>query len=170
MTKHTITLEGADTITKGPRDKSWLASVAVPLGDLSSDIVERLAMHGLRQKVADAASGATTLDEANASMQKAVDAILAGEWSSRVAGGGVDEETAVGRMVVRGALKARWGAKSPEWATFTGLGDDEQAAKLDKVRADNAALFTDAIAAKMAERARDRADKAKLAKGLTIDL
>lgn len=170
MTKHTFTLDGEATFTKGPRDKSWLASVACDLAGLSTEIVQRLAMHGLQQKIADAASGATTRDEAEAAMGKAVAAVLAGDWTSRVAGAGVDEETAVRRMVAKAAVKAAWGAKSPKWAEFTGLSDDEQAAKLDTVYADNEAAMADAVAAKMAERRAERERKAKLAKAVTINI
>lgn len=159
-----IDLTGSHTITKGPRDKSWLASCTVDLAALSADIVAKLAVHGLQQKIADAASGATTLDEAHASMQKAAAAILAGDWSARVAGAGVDEETAVTRSIVKAAMKAKLGAKSPAWATFTGLPDDEQIAKIDAVAAANAEVFADAIAAKMAERKRDREQRVDLAK------
>lgn len=166
MTKHTITLEGMATFTKGPRDKAWQAAVTMDLGELSSDIVARLAMHGLQQKIADAASGAQTLDEATAAMQKAADAVLAGEWSSRVAGGGVDEETTVARSIVKAAVKAKFGAKSPQWATFTGLSDADQVAKLDEWFAANEATFRPAVDAKLAERKREREAKAKLAKAI----
>lgn len=170
MTKHTINLEGAFNVSKGPRDGSWRAAVSIDLGALSPDIVARLIEHGLKQKVADAASGATTEAEAVAAMQQAADAILAGDWTSRRAGEGVDEETSVGRMVARNALKTSWGAKSEKWAAFTGLSDDEQATKLDTVRADNAALFAPAIAGEIAARKAKRDSKAALGKSVTINL
>lgn len=163
-------LNGTHTVTKGPRNKTWLASCTVDLAGLSPDMIERLALHGLHQKVADAASGALTLNEANAAMAKVADAILRGDWTSRVAGEGVDEETTVARTIVRTALKTSWGGKSPKWVTFTGLADDEQATKLDAIRADNPGLFDDAIAAKLAERKRERETKAKLAKAIAINI
>jgi hypothetical protein len=159
-----IDLPESHTVTKGPRDKAWTASVTVDLAKLSPEIVARLAVHGLQQKIADAASGAATADEANAAMNKAVDAILAGEWTSRTAGEGVSEEVAVGRMVVRKAVKAKFGSKSPEWAKFTGLEPAEQNAKLDEWLAANAETFAEPIAEALAARAKERADKAKLAK------
>lgn len=170
MTTHTINLEGAFNVSKGPRGGAWRASVAIDLGALSSDIVARLIEHGLKQKVADAASGAETEAEASAAMQQAADAILAGDWTSRRAGDGVDEETSVGRMIVRNALKTKWGAKSTQWANFGGLSDDEQDAKLDSIRADNAELFAPAIAAKIAARKLEREQKASLGKGIVINL
>lgn len=166
-----IELPESHTVTKGPRGGAWQASVAVTLADLSPDIIARLAVHGLHQKVADAASGATTVDEANASMQKAVDALVAGEWTSRSAGGaGVDERTRVARSVVHAAVKAKFGSKSPEWATFTGLADDEQAAKLDAWFAANEATFTPAVEAEMERRAAKRAEKAGLVKAVDFAL
>lgn len=165
-----IDLPETHTVTKGPRDKSWLAEVTCNVTALSADIVARLAMHGLHQKIADAASGAETLDEASAAMQKALDGLLAGEWTQRTGGGGVDERTAVTRSVVRGAVKAKFGAKSAEWASFTGLDDAAQNAKLDEWAAANADAFAPAIEAELAERAAKRARKADLVKGVAFTL
>lgn len=165
-----IELPESHTVTKGPRDKSWVAGVTVTLGDLSPEIVARLAVHGLHQKIADAASGAETEAEALASMQKAVDGLLAGEWTQRTGGGGVDEVTTVRRQIVRSAVKAKFGAKSPEWTEFTGRSDADQNAKLDEIFAENEAAFTPAVEARMAERKAERERKAKLATGLTINL
>lgn len=165
-----IDLPESHTVTKGPRDKSWLASVSVDVTKLSPEIVARLAVHGLHQKIADAASGAETEAEAVASMQKAVDAVLAGEWTQRTGGGGVDEVTLVRRQIVRAAVKAKFGAKSPEWTEFTGRADTDQAAKLDEIFAANEAAFGPAVDAKLAERKREREAKAKLATGLEIAL
>lgn len=165
-----IELNGSHTVTKGPRDKSWSASVTVDLAALSPDMVAKLAVHGLQQKIADAASGATTLDEATADMQKAADAILAGTWTSRGTGSGVDEETRVARIVVRRVVKAKFGATSPEWKKFIGLSDDEQNAKLDAIREANAEAFAAAIEAEMEARRKAAADRSGLAKGLEISL
>jgi hypothetical protein len=165
-----IELPETMTVTKGPRDKTWSASVSVDLSKLSPEMVARLAVHGAHQKIADAASGATTADEATASMQKAADAIIAGTWTSRTAGAGVDEETRVARIVVRNAVKAKFGSKSPEWAKFTGMSDDEQVAKLDSIREANADAFMPAITAEMERRAKAAADRSGLAKSVSIEL
>jgi 5,10-methenyltetrahydromethanopterin hydrogenase len=165
-----IELPESMTVTKGPRNKSWSASVGVDLSKLSPEMVARLAVHGAHQKIADAASGATTADEATASMQKAADAIIAGTWTSRTAGAGVDEETRVARIVVRNAVKAKFGSKSPEWAKFTGMSDDEQVAKLDSIREANADAFMPAITAEMERRAKAAADRSGLAKSVSIEL
>lgn len=158
-----IELPQSHVVTKGPRDKSWSASVTCDVTALSADIVARLAMHGLHQKIADAAAGATNADEAVAAMQKAVDAVTAGEWTSRVAGAGVDERTRVERSVTMAAAKAKFGAKSPEWATFTGLADDEQAAKLDAWYEAFAEVLSPEVEAEMERRAAKRAAKSGLA-------
>lgn len=163
-------ITGDYAVRKGPRDKSWSASVSVPLDKLTSEMIERLAMHGLHQKVADAASQSTSETEAMAAMQKAVDAILADEWTSRRAGDGVDPFTAEARLIVRPFVKASMGGKSPAWAAFIGLGDDEQAAKLDKVFADNDAKLRPLVEASLERKAKERADKAKLAGGLDITI
>lgn len=165
-----IDLPESHVVTKGPRDKSWIASVTVDVTKLSPEIVAKLAVHGLQQKIADAASAAKTQDEALADMQKAVDAVLKGEWSSRGAGGGVDERTSVARSIMRSAAKARFGAKSAEWATFTGLDDAAQAAKLDEWFAANADALAGEVDAEMAARAKRREAKAGLAGKVDIAL
>lgn len=115
--------------------------VTVDLKALSPEILTELALHGLTQKVSDAASNAKALAEEQGAdigevtqelMGKAVDSLIAGEWSRRAGGGGVDEETRIARMVTRRLVKAKFGSKSPEWAKFTGLDASEQNAKLDE--------------------------------------
>lgn len=105
-------------------------------------------MHGLAQKVGDAASGAKAMaeetgaavaDVTSAMMAKAADAILSGEWSQCGAASGVEEATLVARSITRAAIKAQLGAKSEKWAEFTGLSDADQAAKLDANFAKNEA-------------------------------
>lgn len=168
MAKFNIETPESWTVKKGPRDKSWQAEASIDVGKLSPEIVATLAMHGLHQKIADAAAGATNADEAQASMAKAIDALLAGTWSSRGSGEGVDEETRVARSVVRQAVKAKFGAKSPEWATFTGLSDSDQNAKLDEWFAANEEAFKPAVAQELELRKAAAKAKAKLASGLNI--
>lgn len=150
-------------------------SVTVDLKALSPDILAECLLHGLTQKVADAASQAkSAANEASdneeateaevqtmtqAMMQKAVDALLDGEWSRRSGGGGVDESTRIARLVTRRLVKAKFGAKSPEWATFTGLEAAEQNAKLDEWFAANEDVLAPERDAEMARRA--EAAKAK---------
>lgn len=152
--------------------------VELELSKLGADLLARGLVHGFTQKVADAASQATkdAKDEnevaANtlAMMQKAVDGLIGGEWGRTRGASGVDEFTSVARSVARSAVKAAWGAKSPKWTEFTGLADAEQAAKLDTVYADNEATFKPVVEAKLAERKAERERKAKLAKGVEINI
>lgn len=175
-----ITIEIADfTVTSREQD------VAVAAADFTPEIWARLAVHGAVQKIADAASGAMKIaaDEAKvadadvkawkvtdageagiakhtlALMGKAYDGLVAGEWSTRSAGLGVDLRTRVARSIMRAQIKAKVGAKSPAWATFTGLSDDEQNAKLDANIAANAAALEPAIDEELRLRAAKRAAK-----------
>lgn len=168
MTKHTIELDGAFAVTKGPRGGDWRAVEVVDLAALPTAIVRELALHGLKQKVADAASGAQNEVEASAAMAKAATALLAGEWSSRGESAGVDEATKVARQIARAALKAKVGAKSEAWATFTGLSDADQAAKLDAIFAKNEAKLAPARDKELARLREARADKAALAADLDL--
>lgn len=154
-------------------------SVTVDTSKLSAEIKDRLFVHGLIQKVSDAASGAKGLAaETGASvgditltmMQKAADSLLAGEWAMRTAGEGVSEETKVQRSIMRTKVKAKYGAKSPEWAKFTGLTDAEQNAELDRWFAKNAAKLEDEVKAELKRREEARKAKAKLAASTDIDL
>ena len=168
MTKHTIELEGAFTVSKGPRNGDWRAEASIDLAAIPAGLVRELLLHGLKQKVADAASGATTEAEALGAMGKAIDAILAGDWSSRAVGGGVDERKRVERQIARAALKAKLGGTSAGWKEFTGLSDADQAAKLDAIYAKNAAKLLPAVDSKLALLAQERADKASLAGDLDL--
>lgn len=162
MTKHTITLEGPFVVSKGPKGGAWKANATIDLGAIPASIVLDLALHGLKQKVADAASGATNVDEALGAMNKAIDAVLAGEWSSRGTGEGVSEQTRVERQIVREVYKAKVGGKSAEWKAFDGLDIKDQAAKLDAMFAKNEAALRPAVDAKLEELRRAREAKAKL--------
>lgn len=151
----------------------------VSIGDLSADIIARLALHGLHQKVADAASNAKAIaDEAKAPvadvtanlMAGARDGLVAGTWTQRTSGAGVDERTRVARSVVHAAVKAKFGAKSPDWATFTGLDDAAQNEKLDAWFAANEATFAPAVDAEVQRRAEKRAAKTELAKSVTFEM
>lgn len=165
-----ITLPESHTVTKGPRDKTWSANVSVDVTKLSPEIIAKLAMHGLHQKVADSAAGATNETEAVAAMQKAIDALLAGDWSSRGAGDGVDERTRVARSVVFAALKAKFGAKSPEWAEFTGRPQDAQNARLDEIFAENEETFAPSVDEEIERRRAKAAAKANLAGKIDVKL
>lgn len=96
--EYTILTPDTFVITRG-KDAD-LAEVTVDVTKLDEVIMAKLAMHGLKQKVADAAAGAakyadenemTAQEAAFALMSKVVDRLEAGEWGAeRGAGGGVN--------------------------------------------------------------------------------
>lgn len=145
---------------------------AIPLAKLSPEILTECLLHGLTQKVADAASQAKAQAEeagvdietqTGAMMAKAVDALLAGEWSRRASGGGVGEEQRIARIVTRRLVKDKFGSKSEQWATFTGLDTAAQNEKLDEWFAANESVLAPERDAEM-ERRREAAKAKKAAK------
>jgi hypothetical protein len=128
MAKFTIEVADELIIGKGPRDKSWRATHLVPVKNLPVHIVNELFGYGLKQKLADAASQATNESEALAAMQKACDAMLKGEWSSRGAGISADPETiALVRLVAKAIAKE----DKKAWNELSG---SEQIAKANEYR------------------------------------
>lgn len=122
------------------------------------------------QTLQDAYAGAKSTDEAQGAFNGKLDKLLNGTIGTRGSGDGADERTRVARAIVRSAVKAKFGAKSPEWAKFTGLSDDEQNAKLDEWFAANEAAFGPAVDEKLAELAAARAKKAELAKAVDFTM
>lgn len=114
------------------------AKVTIDVSKLSVDIVEKLAMHGLRQKVADAAASAkkaseeegetrTVAEIAEALMTKVVKNLEAGEWGAeRGAGTSVDPMDKYRIQVVRGALKSNPKLK----AQYDAIDSTDQKARL----------------------------------------
>lgn len=155
------------------------ATVTVDATKLSAEIVEKLLEYGIRQKIGDAASGARKIAEETGTditevtqglMDKALAALLAGEWSSRVAGEGVSERRRVERAIMRAAVKVKLGAKSPKWKAFIGQSDDAQNAKLDEMFAANAVKLAAKVDEEIARREAAKKAKAKLSDGIEIDL
>lgn len=122
------------------------------------------------QTLQDAYAGAKDKAEAEGAFNAKYDRLVAGTLGTRGSGSGVDERTRVQRSVVFAALKAKFGAKSPEWAEFTGRTDEAQAERLDEVYAENESVFAGAVDAELAERAAKRARKAGLAGAVDITL
>lgn len=119
-------------------------TVTIDLGAIPHDVLRQVIVHGIKQKVADAASGATGLvwaevkgkdapkpsrdqlrdfaeahkttiaEQTLALMQKAADALLAGQWQVRVAGDGTStkysEETSLALDIARSALQGIFAA------------------------------------------------------------
>jgi hypothetical protein len=122
------------------------------------------------QSLQDAYAGAKTAAEAVGAFEQKRDKLIAGTLGTRSSGGGVSEETAVTRMIVRSAMKARWAAdkNAADAAAFKAMTADEQNAKIDAVAEANAAVFADAIAARLEARAKERAEKGALVATFTI--
>lgn len=120
------------------------------------------------QTLQDAYAGAKNVAEAEGAFNGKLDKLLKGTIGTRGSGDGADERTRVARSVTQAAAKAKFGAKSPEWATFTGLDQDAQNAKLDGWYAANSAAFDPAIDEEMARRAARRDAKNALAGTVNI--
>lgn len=174
MTK--LSIELPESLTVAMRNG---ASVTVETAKLSG-VASELFAYGVGQKIRDAASTASKAAEAEGSkgvqaeaqamMETAVAALIAGEWSQRGEGGGVDPRTAIARSIVRKAMKEKLGKNSPEWAKFTGLSDADQLAKLDENYAANADVFDPAIDAEIKRRADANKAKQKLASAASFNI
>lgn len=137
--------------------------------ELPEASVEHLMTFAL-QTLQDAYAGSKNTDEALGAFNGKLDKLLNGTIGTRGTGDGADERTRVARSVVQAAAKAKFGAKSPEWATFTGLDDAERNAKLDAWYEANKAAFDPAIDEEMARRAAKREAKAGLAASVEMSL
>jgi hypothetical protein len=137
--------------------------------ELPESSVSHLVMFAL-QTLQDAYAGAKSTDEAQGAFNGKLDKLLNGTIGTRGSGDGADERTRVARSIMHGLVKAKYGAKSPDWAAFTGLADAEQAAKLDAMVAANQAALDPAIDEEMARRAARRDAKAALGSAVSIDL
>lgn len=174
MTKFAIELP--DTMVVAMRNG---ASVTVETSKLTG-LGAELICYGIGQKLRDSASAASGVAKetgeelvgiAQGMLDKALAALVAGEWSQRGEGGaGTDPRVLIARSIVRKAIKEKVGSKSPEWAKFTGLSDADQLAKLDETFAANAELFNPLVDAEVTRRAEANKSKAKAAKALTITL
>lgn len=122
------------------------------------------------QTLQDAYAGAKSTDEAQGAFNGKLDKLLNGTIGTRGSGDGADERTRVARSVVHAAAKAKFGSKSPEWATFIGLDDAERNAKLDAWYEANAEAFNPAIDEEMARRAASRDAKNALAGTVEMSL
>ena len=140
---------GAVTLT-APKGK-----YAINGNDLPESSVNHLLTFAL-QTLQDAYAGAKSTDEALGAFNGKLDKMLNGTIGTRSGGDGADERTRVARSVTMAAAKAKFGSKSPEWATFTGLDDDAKNAKLDGWFTANEAAFAPAVDEEMARRAAKR--------------
>lgn len=170
MSKFNITLpETFDVASRGK-------SVTVELAKLSPEIVANLALHGLRQKVADAAASAakaaegTELDAASMGkimMQKVVDALCAGEWAQRASSDGASAETRMCRTVLGEMLrkteagKQAWKAHEADREAFL----DELFAKQSEAKQ---AAIMELVGERIAEAQRKAAQAKELASGIAL--
>lgn len=178
MPKITIELPAEYAVT------SRGSHVNVNVGDLSADIIAKLAMHGLGQKVGDSAAGAIVAagfaagtsykdlnDDEKAKvnakvtelMQAVVDSLVKGEWSERRAGVAVDP--LVGRTLRVFGEWLRANAADVWKANFKPLEAAERAEALQAFFAQQEEATRDTLT-KMAadELAAEAKAKAKLAK------
>lgn len=125
------------------------------------------------QTLQDAYAGAKSTDEALGAFNGKLDKLLNGTIGTRGSGDGADERTRVARQIVRGLVKAKYGAKSSEWKTFIGLADADQNAKLDAIynaNTEKSEKLVEVVNAKIAELAAARAKRADLGKTVEIAL
>jgi len=129
MTNHELNLPAHFDVNAGG------ATVTIDIGALSPGMIEQLVLHGLRQKVADAAAGAKKVSEAEDEtrskldiafdlMSKVKQNLESGTWgATRGEGGAGDGLTDLQRMIVEvatGLIKAAdWKAKIEGWAGMT---------------------------------------------------
>lgn len=133
----TIELDLPATFDVAARGKS----VTVDMTKLTPAIIGQLVLHGLRQKVADAAASAKKVAEESddpkadpadigkGMMQAVVDSLEAGQWGTRVAATAVPTETKVRRTVVRELFNAKAGDEARK--AFKEMDAEAQAKHLD---------------------------------------
>lgn len=154
---NTLTITVPETITF----KRAKQIVAVPTSGLSSEIITQLVMHGVTQKVGDAAAGKDGAD-ALAAMDAVIAALTAGNWG-RTRGSSAGEEPHVRfiRQIIRSALgeenKAKYKALADTDARddflmdlFDGLADEKQDAITDAAKKLHAEDVAQKLAAKNA--------------------
>ena len=129
---------------------------------------EKIIAYGVQRTFNDMVGGSdSTVEEKGKEIVEAIERYYAGDIG-RKAAEGVAPEVAIARSLVKAALKAHWGAKSKEWAEFTGLDDDAQAAKLDTVYAKNEEKFKPDVEAELERRRARAASVAKLKVGIDL--
>lgn len=137
------------------------AEIAVNLGDFPESIREALALHGLQQKVADAAANAQKLgwteDQARAACMSVFDAIKAGQWTRRASGPrmGNEEAFVITRLIAQ--MKAKAKAKNLT-VTDDALRAKAEAAMTDERHAELIAAIRAEWAAKQAAKSIDMDD------------
>jgi hypothetical protein len=114
-------------------------SMTVDPSKLPASIVAELVMHGIVQKVGDAAAGKDGTDAKDA-MAAVWERLANGEWTGRKPGGASDPHGAYRkhiRDIMRPAVKAKHGKANIELIDqeFDGLADDKQMAVIKTAKA-----------------------------------
>lgn len=159
MTVYTTTIAKTETL-------------AVPFDQMPVHVQERIIAYGCQRIFNDMVGGAErfpTVEKKVAHVKEKIAAFLKGDVG-RAAASGVSTEQSIARQEARRLVKAKYGAKSPEWAAFTGLEEAEQAAKLDELVEKNRAHFDKFVAAEMKARREAAEKRAKAGEELALDL
>jgi hypothetical protein len=107
MTKLSFAIDSNTfSVSRGFRGSDDVATVTVDVTTLPEAILARLFEYGLTQKIADKASGAQDLAEAQAMLSEAVKQLSEGDWRVRASGTPSDPMTAWRRKAVRTLAKA----------------------------------------------------------------
>lgn len=147
-------------------------TIEVPFAEFPAHVQEKIIAYGCQRIFNDMVGGAErfpTVEKKVAHVREKIEEFLKGNVG-RAAGAGVSTEQAIARQEARRLVKAKLGAKSPEWAAFTGLADEEQAEKLDAIVAKNKPHFDKFVAAEMKARREAAEKRAKAGAELALDL
>lgn len=146
-----------------------VANLKVNGKDVPAASVEYLLTFAL-QSLQDAYAGADSTANAKALFEKKLEKLIAGEIGVRGAGEGASEETKVQRSITKAMAKKNMGEKSEAWASFTGLSDADQNAKLDAWYKANEAALEPFVKEELARREKARKAKAALANSVSFEL
>jgi len=148
--EYTITLPESLEVTSREQ------SVTLDLSKLDATLVAKAVLHGLTQKVADAAAGAKrvadesddmTVEQATVSlMQAIVETLEGGSWGrERGAGSGLSARDRMARKIVGDWFRASYAKGTPERDKYNDADGAGRYAIIDKVWADNADAFGPAV-------------------------
>lgn len=148
--EYTITLP--DTLDVTSRDQT----VTLDLAKLNEGLIAKAVLHGLTQKVSDAAAGAKRLSEdsddmtveaATVSLMTAiVETLEGGSWGrERGAGSGLSARDRMARKIVGDWFRASYAKGTPERDKYNDADGAGRYAIIDKIWADNADAFGPAV-------------------------
>lgn len=147
-------------------------TLAVDFEKLPANAQDKIIAYGVQRIFNDMVGGSErfpTVEDKVKHVEAQIARFMAGDIG-RAAASGVPQDVAIGRSLIKAGLKAKYGAKSPEWAAFTGLSDEEQEAKLDVLLEKNRAKLQPQIDAEVKRRAELAAKRAKQSDGLELSL